>query len=117
MCDGLSSIAIRYDQFPSVGRQRVIQESFLQLGFPLPLDCIDGSHVAITAPDSNEEVYVNRKLFHYIYIQAICDYGFPFIDSVVVWPGSTHDAFIWRQSAVKENIKWHCTNSSWMVIG
>ena len=48
---------------------------------------IDGSHVAITAPASNEEVYVNRKLFHSINIQAICDHEFRFIDSVVMWPG------------------------------
>ena len=44
------------------------------------------------------------KLFHSINIQAICDHEFRFIDSVVMWPGSTHDAFIWRQSAVKEKL-------------
>ena len=105
VCDGLASIASRYIQFPSESRQRVIQESFLQHGgFPLAFGCIDGSHVAITAPASNEEVYVNRKLFHSINIQAICDHEFRFIDSVVMWPGSTHDAFIWRQSAVNEKI-------------
>ena len=65
VCDGLSSIASRYVQFPSVSRQRVIQESPLQHGrFTLAFGCIDGSHVAITAPAFNEEVYVNRKLFH-----------------------------------------------------
>ena len=57
VCDGLASIASRYIQFPSESRQRVIQESFLQHGeFPLAFGCIDGSHVAIIAPASNEEV-------------------------------------------------------------
>ena len=59
VCDGLSSIASRYIQFPSISRQRVIQKSFLQHGgFPLAFGCIDGSHV-----------YVNRKLFHSINIK------------------------------------------------
>ena len=115
MCDGLASIASGYIQFPSESRQRVIQESFLQHG---AFGCIDGSHIAIIAPASNEEVYVNRKLFHSINVQAICDHEFRFMDSVVMWPGSIHDAFIWRQSAVNEKISnGTISNSSWMVIG
>ena len=71
VCVGLASIASRYIQFPSESRQRVFQELFLQHGgFPLAFGCIDGSHAAINAPASNEEVYVNRKLFHSIYMQA-----------------------------------------------
>ena len=87
VCDGLSFIASRYIQFPNVCRQRVFQESFLQHGgFLLALGCIDGSHVAITAPPSNEEVYVNRKLFHSINIQAICDHEFRFMDPLLCGP-------------------------------
>ena len=95
VCDRSAAIAGRYIQFPSESRQIVTQESFLQRGgLPLAFGCIDGSHVAIIAPASNEEVYVKRKLFHSINIQAICDHEFRFIDADVMWPGSTHDAFI-----------------------
>ncbi|KAI6661854.1 nuclease HARBI1 [Oopsacas minuta] len=73
-------------------------------GFPLVFGCIDGSLVVITVPAFNEEMYVNPKLFHSINIQAICDHEFLFIDSVVMWAGSTHDTFIWRQSAANEKI-------------
>ena len=63
------------------------------------LGCIDGTHVSIVAPSNNEENYLNRKNAHSINIQAICNSELKFIDVVAKWPGSTHDAFIWRMSA------------------
>ena len=49
-------------------------------------------------------IYVNRKNEHSINIQAICDSNLKFIDVVARWPGSTHDAFIWRQSGLNQKI-------------
>ena len=68
------------------------------------LECIDGTHVPIIAPSVNEEIYVNRKNTHSINFQAICDSELKFIDVVAKWPGSTHDAFIWRMSGVNQRI-------------
>ena len=42
---------------------------------------------------------------HSINIQAICDSNLKFIDIVAKWPGSTHDAFIWRQSEINHQIE------------
>ena len=84
---------------------KVIQKFFLKkYKFPLVLGYIDCSHVSVLAPSSNEDIYVNRKGFHSINIQAICDHEFHFINAVVKWPGCTHDAFIWRQSGINQNI-------------
>ena len=67
VCEGLASFVSEYIRFPSESRLRVIQEYFLQHGgFPLAFGCIGGSHVTIITPASNEEAYVNRKLFHSI---------------------------------------------------
>ena len=55
-------------------------------------------------PFYREEIYVNRKNTHLINIQAICDSELKFIDVVAKWPGSTHDAFIWRMSGIIQRI-------------
>ena len=105
VCDGLASIVHRYSQFPNENQQKIFPESFFQqYGFPFVFGCIDGSHIPIIAPSCNEDIYDNRKLFHSINIQTICDHEFRFIDAVVKWPGSPHDAFIWRQSGLNRKI-------------
>ena len=53
------------------------QHTFLELnGFLLVLGCIDGTHVPSFAPLRNEDLYVNRKNFQSINVQAMCDRDF-----------------------------------------
>ena len=49
------------------------EKSFELYGFPKVLVCIDGTHVPILAPPSDEDLFVNMKNFHSINIVAICD--------------------------------------------
>ena len=42
-------------------------------GFPCVIGCIDGTHIRLQAPSQNEPNYVNRKNFHSINVQVICD--------------------------------------------
>ena len=39
-------------------------------GFPSVIGCIDGTHVRIQRPTSNEHEYVNRKNYHSINVQV-----------------------------------------------
>ncbi|XP_048251815.1 putative nuclease HARBI1, partial [Haliotis rufescens] len=41
--------------------------------FPGVIGCIDGTHVRIQAPSDNEPAFVNRKGYHSINVQAVCD--------------------------------------------
>ena len=59
------------------------------------LGCIDGTHVPILAPPSEENFFVNMENFHCINIQAICVSDFKFIDVVAKWPGCTVDGDQW----------------------
>ena len=63
-------------------------------GMPVVLDAIDGSHIPMIAPSIDEYAYVNRKQYHSINMQAICDSNLIFQDVVARWPGSHHDFFI-----------------------
>ena len=50
------------------------QNFFLRGGFPGVIGCVDGTHVRIQAPSEDEAVYVNRKGWHSVNVQAICDH-------------------------------------------
>ena len=43
-------------------------------GFSCVIGCVDGTHIGIQAPHENENGYVNRKGFHSINVQGICNH-------------------------------------------
>lgn len=45
-------------------------------GFPNVIGCVDGTHVRIQAPEDDEPSFVNRKGFHSVNVQGICDQNY-----------------------------------------
>ena len=43
-------------------------------GFPCVIGCVDGTHIRIQAPNEHENAYVNRKGFHSINVQEVCNH-------------------------------------------
>lgn len=81
------------------------REQFLKLGFPGIVGAIDCTHVQIQAPTANEFCYVNRKNVHSINVQAVCTADRKFINVVIKWPGSVHDARIWKESQLYKDMR------------
>nr|CAI5851475.1 unnamed protein product [Callosobruchus analis] len=70
----------RWIKFPSTLQElQVLREQFyMKFGFRGVIGCIDCTHVAIISPhqqhpDYPEHLYINRKHYHSINVQLICD--------------------------------------------
>ncbi|KAJ8932441.1 hypothetical protein NQ314_014655 [Rhamnusium bicolor] len=66
---------------------------FRQYNFPGVVGCIDCTNVA----NEDEHIYVNRKQYHSLNVQLICDENLKIMNVVARFPGNAHDAHIWRQ--------------------
>ena len=55
--------------------------------FPQCLGAIDGTHIPIKAPLIHHSDYYNRKSFHSVILQGICDSQCCFTDVFAGWPG------------------------------
>ncbi|XP_018313213.1 putative nuclease HARBI1 isoform X2 [Mycetomoellerius zeteki] len=72
-------------------------------GFQGVIDAIDGCHVPCKQLIRNPHYY-NRKRFHSIILQGVCDHRGKFIDCFIGLPGRMHDARVFRQSPLFENM-------------
>ncbi|XP_052788534.1 putative nuclease HARBI1 [Mya arenaria] len=93
-------------------------EYFKKAGFPNVVGCVDGTHIRIQAPSEDEPAFVNRKGFHSINMQAVCDFTGKFTSVNASWPGSCHDAHVFRTSglAAKLTIE-HVAFSDGVLLG
>ncbi|XP_064476188.1 putative nuclease HARBI1 [Ornithodoros turicata] len=85
--------------------------------FPGIIGAIDCTHVPIVAPATDEFLYVNRKGYHSMNVQLICTSELEILNVKAKYPGSTHDSFIWRNSAVREALASNRipSSNSWLI--
>ncbi|XP_066585553.1 putative nuclease HARBI1 [Prorops nasuta] len=92
-------------KWPQERRLLQIQNKFLAIdNFLGIVGVIDGSHIPISAPTEYPNSYINRKGFHSILLQGICDSEMKFIDICIGYCGSYHDARMWNNSYIKQAI-------------
>ncbi|XP_035205356.1 putative nuclease HARBI1 isoform X2 [Stegodyphus dumicola] len=118
ICSGLFN---KWIKFPiNSFQQNKIKLGFNQkFGFPGVIGAVDGTHVAIIAPKDTEEcqgfIYINRKSFHSLNVQLICDSDLMIINVNAKFPGSSHDSFVWRSSGVRHALSRHHETGSWLL--
>ena len=71
--------------------------------------------MCIKTPSVDEHIYVNRKNYHSINEQGVCDSNLKFLNIVSQWPGGTHDAFIWSNSRVCEMFENRTISDGWLL--
>lgn len=81
-------------------RQRIANEFQRQSRIPMIVGAIDGCHIRILQPPNNSTDYYNRKGFHSIILQGVCDDNMRFIDIFVGRPGRMHDANVFSTSPI-----------------
>ncbi|XDV41969.1 hypothetical protein PO909_010738 [Leuciscus waleckii] len=106
VCLALKRFLHTFVQFPGHKPLRVIKEEFHRVAvFPNVIGCIDGTHIPIKAPSVNEGDYVNRKSIHSINVQVICEATHIITNVEAKWPGSVHDARIFRESSLCQSFQ------------
>ena len=115
--DNMVRMAPNFIYMPSNSNKilRTKKEFYKVAGFPGVIGCIDGSHIVIIAPHQDEFAYVNRKKFHSVNIQGICDANLVFLDVMAKWPGSCHDSFTEQASQVNDDFDQGKYGESWLL--
>ncbi|WAR10610.1 HARB1-like protein [Mya arenaria] len=79
-----------------------IKQKFYQVArMPNCIGAVDGTLIPIIAPRVREDIYVCRKGYHAINVQAVVTPDMRFTDVVAQWPGSTHDNTIFENCGLK----------------
>ena len=101
-------LASKYIRFPRNLNEMVETKTQFEVQFHFPgiLGIIDGTHVALTAlPLEIENQYVNRKGFHSINTQVVCNANMLITNINARFPGSTHDSFTFGGSMLHTHLE------------
>ena len=91
---------------PTGQKAQAVMEVFEEKrGFPAVLGAIDGTHIPIKASNHNHEQYINRKGFFSVQLQVICDPDLFITDVFCRYPGSVHDARVFRNSPICREVE------------
>uniref|UniRef100_A0A667XSF7 Putative nuclease HARBI1 n=1 Tax=Myripristis murdjan TaxID=586833 RepID=A0A667XSF7_9TELE len=99
VCTALTSLQKEYIRLPVGDHLQCIVRGFLtRWGYPRCGGCIDGTHIPVIAPQQNHTEYYNRKGWHSVILQVVCDHQSRFTNINVGYPGSVHDCRVLRNS-------------------
>uniref|UniRef100_A0A1B0DHP6 Uncharacterized protein n=1 Tax=Phlebotomus papatasi TaxID=29031 RepID=A0A1B0DHP6_PHLPP len=120
-------LLVRQIRMPNQHECRESAQEFESIcSLPQIIGAVDGSHIPISSPEDGRKDFLNRKGFASIILQATVDHNKKFIDISVKYPGSCHDAFVFKNSCLylrKEqliptsNFQWNGVTIPYLIIG
>ncbi|XP_048512464.1 putative nuclease HARBI1 [Athalia rosae] len=103
VCRALFIRAPRFIQWPTEDRAVKLMRGFERSsGFPKTIGAIDETHIRINAPKQNPADYIDRKGFHSIQLQDVCDHRTLITHCYAGHPGSVHNRRVFRLSEVAD---------------
>ncbi|KAJ2942141.1 hypothetical protein O0L34_g11054 [Tuta absoluta] len=105
-------LASDYIRFPTTveEKRRTMREFQEKYNMPNVLGAVDGTHIAIFKPDGNDPIapgnlFYNRKGYYSINCQGVTNAKGKIISINPNFPGSVHDAAVWRASALSSHME------------
>ncbi|XP_068612599.1 putative nuclease HARBI1 [Brachionichthys hirsutus] len=86
-------------------RERSSQEFRRVAGFPGVLGVLDCVQVTIKAPNNEDSSYVNKKGFHSVGCQLVCDARGLLLGAETCWPGGLKDADVLERSRLRQQLQ------------
>ena len=97
----VSTLQKLFIKFPDGDERKRVVEGFKSMwGMVQCVGSIDSCHIPVMPPSSNHTDYYNRKGWYSIILQTVVDYEYIFRDICVGWPGSVHDARVYKNSGI-----------------
>ncbi|XP_043469299.1 putative nuclease HARBI1 [Leptopilina heterotoma] len=112
----LVSLSARIIRLPTVQEREVTKQFYLGTkGFPGVVGAIDGTHIRIDRPSEDKDSYINRKQYFSIHMQGVVDHNKKIIDICVGYPGSVHDARVFRESIISTKLEDFCGDDGYIL--
>ncbi|KAI4463184.1 hypothetical protein MML48_4g00006682 [Holotrichia oblita] len=106
ICEILAKLSKNYIKWPTgIEVFKTMSEFQKRQGFTNVIGAVDGSHIPITPPKKQQKAYFNRNKYHSIILQAVCNANYIFTDVFAGFPGSAHDARVFRNSDVGKKLQ------------
>ncbi len=115
----IQALRDNYISWPTGDLQQQADGFCKKTGMPGVVGCIDGTHISIRGPNSKNfrDSYINRKGYASIHLQAVCQSSLQFSDVFCGYPGSVHDARVYRQSPLRKHLDQHPLPPNMHLLG
>ena len=104
VADALLHVAPQQILFPQdVSKMHAISRTYDR--FPGVVGCVDGTYIPMTGKTGPQrDAYICRKGFPALHAQIVCDNNLKILDITTGYPGSAHDARVFKNSKLYQHL-------------